>query len=148
MSASLVPFPGGKLTYVLDTWPVMEWLKDHALVADFFDDLIERAVRAEIILLMSIVNLGEVHYSAAKKWGPERADEILGRVRELPITVISASDEAVFAAARLKAVYPISYADAFAASLAIGRFCPLITGDEEFRLLEDAGLIKVEWLRG
>ena len=119
MSGSLAHFPSGKPMYVVDTRPVMEWLKDHETVANFFDDLVERATRREVLLLMTVVNLGEVFYRSAKRWGPARAYEILRRMRELPITMISASDDDVFAAARLKASYPISYADAFAASLAM-----------------------------
>ena len=147
MSESLVLFPSGKSRFVLDTWPIMEWLQDRAQVADYFDDLIERAVRREISLVVSMVNLGEIYYSSAKKWDVARAGEVLLRTRDLPITMVSVFDEEeVLSAARLKAIYPISYAYAFAACLAIRLNCPLITGDRDFHRLEDAGLLHLEWL--
>jgi len=46
----------------------------------------------------------------------------------------------------LKARYPISYADSFAAALAMINNCPLLTGDPEFRSLEKQGIISIEWL--
>jgi predicted nucleic acid-binding protein len=52
----------------------------------------------------------------------------------------------VFQAASLKARFPISYADAFAAALAIERGARLITGDHDFQPLEVARLLKIQWL--
>jgi predicted nucleic acid-binding protein len=45
----------------------------------------------------------------------------------------------------LKARYPISLGDCFAAALALQLNCPLVTADPEFRKLED--ILQVEWLR-
>ena len=124
----------------------MEWLKDHQRVADRVDGLIERAQQGEIVLRMSRINLGEVFYSSYKEWGAQRAEEILGRMLRLPILYATASDEAVEAAARLKAGHRISYADAFAASLSMVYGCSLITGDPDFQSLASNGLLSVEWL--
>jgi len=49
-------------------------------------------------------------------------------------------------AARLKANYPISYADAFAASLAVIHNSYLLTGDPEFKTLVKKENIPIEWL--
>ncbi len=49
--------------------------------------------------------------------------------------------------AGIKAFYPISYADSFAAALAMIKGCSLLTGDPEFKSLEKQGIIKTEWLR-
>ena len=46
----------------------------------------------------------------------------------------------------LTANYPISYADAFAASLAIINHSSLLTGDPEFKKLEKKEDISIEWL--
>jgi ribonuclease VapC len=48
-------------------------------------------------------------------------------------------------AARLKASYPISLADAFAAALAKIHNAELVTGDREFKLLERE--LKITWLK-
>ncbi len=129
MSGNLVRFPNLRKKYVLDTWPVMEWLKDRTPVADILDDLIARADKKEIELSMSMINGGEVYYNSAREWGLARAEEILAQLRKLPIELVSARDEDVIAAARLKVVSGISYADGFAACLAIRLACPLLTGD-------------------
>jgi len=49
-------------------------------------------------------------------------------------------------AGRLKALYPISYADSFAASLAVIHHAALPTGDPEFKKLEKKEKLPVEWL--
>lgn len=64
----------------------------------------------------------------------------------LPIEMVGVSDEGVLAAARLKSSYKISYADAFAASLAMTLDCPVVTGDPEFLVLERTGSLKVDWI--
>ena len=50
----------------------------------------------------------------------------------------------MLAAARLKARYAISYADAFAVALAQELGAPVVTGDTEFEQVES--LIDVLWL--
>ena len=47
-------------------------------------------------------------------------------------------------AARLKARFPLAYADAFALATAIRFGARLVTGDPEFEVAED--LVDVEWL--
>jgi ribonuclease VapC len=55
-------------------------------------------------------------------------------------------EELLLTAAGLKAKYPISYADSFAAALAMIKNCPLLTGDPEFTPLEKQGIISIQWL--
>jgi predicted nucleic acid-binding protein len=42
--------------------------------------------------------------------------------------------------------FPISYADSFAAALAVQRGARLVTGDPDFRPLEVANLLTIHWL--
>jgi predicted nucleic acid-binding protein len=49
--------------------------------------------------------------------------------------------------ADVEAQLPISYADAFAVVTAQERNGVVVTGDPEFRSVETAGLVPVEWLR-
>lgn len=67
-------------------------------------------------------------------------------IRKLPIATIAITEERVWAAARLKADYPIAYADAFAAALTIELGAQLVTGDPEYRSLETN--LPVKWLPG
>jgi predicted nucleic acid-binding protein len=46
-------------------------------------------------------------------------------------------------AAQIKAQFPLSYAEAFAAAVALKYSCPLVTGEAEFRSVR--GLL-IEWV--
>jgi len=146
MSASSVLSPSDSQRRVLDTWPVMEWLKDRKRAADYLDLLLAKASMSEVRLFMSRMNLGEVYYSTARQWGVPRADVVLTRMQELPIDLVSVSDAAVVQAAALKIAHKISYADGFAAGLAMELGCPLVTGDTEFLPLAKSGIIQLDWI--
>jgi ribonuclease VapC len=53
-------------------------------------------------------------------------------------------EEDIIAAATLKSSYRISYADAFAAALAVKENAAIITGDPEMREL--AAVLTVDWI--
>ena len=63
---------------------------------------------------------------------------------ELVVEVVPVDRPLVFAAAHLKARYPISYADAFAAALAKQNQARLMTGDPEFKAVEPE--VAIHWL--
>ncbi len=130
---------------VLDSWLLVAWLKDQLPAADRMAELWARATRGEVRLLMSLINLGEVLYLTGKKRGWPAAGELLAHLRARPLEFLSVPDGLVLEASRLKATYPISYADAFAAATAMQLGCPLATGDLELRRLEADGLLAVEW---
>jgi len=90
---------------------------------------------------MSVINLAEVQYRLMREH-PDSERE-LAVVASLPIGFASA-DEYISEVVRLKARYPMSLANCFAAALAQDLGCPLITGDPEFRKVEQ--IIQVEWL--
>jgi ribonuclease VapC len=62
----------------------------------------------------------------------------------LPITIVLPDDQLIWKASELKAQYPISYADCFAAATALTQEAAVLTGDPEFKKL--AGVVSVEWL--
>ena len=59
---------------VIDSWPVMEWLKRRQPVSLLFRSLIETAQAGRRILLMSTINLGEIYYNCWNEW-----DELVPR---------------------------------------------------------------------
>ena len=94
---------------------------------------------------MSIINFGEVIYRFAKIRGIEEAKRTEQRLRLFPINIITPVEEKiVMRAAYLKAQYPISYADAFAAALTEQEKATLVTGDPDFKRIEK--IIEVKWL--
>ena len=119
------------MAVVLDTWPVMQMLEGEQPAATLTTELIDRESPT-----MSWINLGEVYYTVRRRRGARTAEDVLRRLTgnisaELPTA------ERVVEAAAIKAEFPLSYADAFAAATAIAHDAELWTGDPEL-LLPDA----------
>lgn len=109
-------------------------------------ELLEKGRSKAVNLSMSIVNFGEVFYRTAKRHGIEEAKRVEATLRLLPMRIISPLEEKlVMHAAYLKAQYPISYADAFAAALTEQEKAILVTCDRDFKRIEK--IIKIEWLK-
>ena len=79
---------------------------------------------------MSWINLGEVYYTIHRAAGAVEADATVAQLRPL-LTLDEASAERVMAAARIKAVHPLAYGDAFAVATAAAHDATLLTGDPE-----------------
>jgi len=93
---------------------------------------------------MNRINLGEVHYKTIRVLGPEGAKDFMENFLRLPITIVLPDEPLIWKAAELKAQYPISYADCFAAATALIHNAAVLTGDPEFKKL--AKVVSVEWL--
>lgn len=93
---------------------------------------------------MSLINLGEVAYIVERRWGAEKLRTMLAFLEATALEIIGVDQERVFAAAHVKASYPLAYADAFAVALTRELDATLLTGDPEFKVLTD--LIAIEWL--
>lgn len=129
--------------YVLDTFAVMAYLRRETGGAAV-RDLLRRARNKEVALSLCLVNYGEVLYMTERKGSLEAAKEAIRFVEQLPLKVAPVDRALTFAAAHVKAHYPISYADAFAVALAQELDATVVTGDPEFRAVE--GLVAVKWL--
>jgi len=133
-------------TLVVDSWPVLEWLRKREPAHSMFAEILEAAAARELHLQMSRINYGEVFYNIVHRWGLEEAKSHRAKFTALPITLISVDDALVDEAVALKSIYPIAYADAFAAALAIRCDAPVVTGDPDFRKLAKLDVVKVRWL--
>lgn len=129
--------------YVLDSFALLVHLLDEP-AADRMADLLDGATRGTNALWLCVINLGEVLYITERGRGIASARLVAGAIDQLPVRIVDADRRLTHAAAHLKANHPISYADAFAAALAIDVGAALVTGDPEFRALE--GVVDVEWL--
>lgn len=94
---------------------------------------------------LCVVNWGEVIYHALRSGGEGMAKLAEDAMRALPIQVIDANKDLTLQAAHLKASNKRSYADCFAAALAMKKKCELVTGDKEFKQAEKH--IKVRWMQ-
>ena len=130
-------------TKVLDAYALMAFFEDEP-GADLVRDLILAAEQDKTRLLMSVVNLGEIWYSIARTNSAEIADQYVQEIQGMAIEIVEANWQLTRQAAAFKVNGNISYADCFAAALATTHEAELITGDEEFKVLQDE--IKISWL--
>lgn len=130
-------------TKVLDSYALMAFFEDEP-GADFVRGLIQKVVESDTNLLMSVVNLGEVWYSIARSNSPETADQYVHEIKGMGIEIVDIDWTLTRQAAEFKVNGNISYGDCFAAALAKNRKAELITGDKEFKVLQDE--IKISWI--
>jgi predicted nucleic acid-binding protein len=108
-------------------------------------NLLDDAVDEGYSHVLSGINYGEVYYQIIRRKGKQAAMEIRAKMEMLPIEVTMPDFEDMVVAAEIKSGGGLSYADCFAAALAIRRKLPILTGDPEFKTLEKFD-VKVEWL--
>lgn len=136
----------GSNSFVLDSYALIGYLENESF-SDRIQHVLFQAKKGASRLYFHAIHLGEVYYITLREQGQSLADLAYSRIKGLPVKVIDRIDEELLlAAAGLKASHPISYADSFAAALALLNNCPLLTGDPEFRSLEKQGIISIEWL--
>ena len=111
------------------------------------ESLLKQARKGKTVVYLHALHLGEVYYITLREQSQNMADLAYARIRSFPLRYIDIiDDELLRKAAWLKANYPISYADAFAAALAIISSSDLLTGDPEFQKLEKKEAISIDWL--
>ena len=131
--------------YVLDSFAILAYFEGEPGMARV-RSLLTEAAKGTLTLYLSVINLGEVLYIVEREQGLVAAQRALAALDQLPIQVQPADRSVVLSAARLKARYAISYADAFAVVVAQEQQAVLLTGDPEFKPLEVDGILRVEWL--
>ena len=119
------------MTIALDSWAVLRLLDGSEPAASRVQDLL-----GEQQPVMSWINLGEVLYIVSRDQGRAEGEQVLRDLRPL-LRLDLPTEGRVLEAARIKAEYPMAYADAFAAATALAHDATLWTGDPEL-LLEDA----------
>jgi ribonuclease VapC len=128
---------------VLDSYGLLAYFEGEA-GKDTMIEVFRSARDSGKDLLLSVVNWGEVYYITLREAGLQRADEVAHLISTLPIEVVPADLHLAKQAAEFKAKHRMSYADCFAAALAKLRKVELVTGDKEFRQVEDE--VKLLWL--
>ena len=127
----------------IDSWPVMAFFRKeaaHIIIKSIFDD----AANGKPQLFMSVINLAEVYYKLIRNTTKQEAQESILALKNIPITIISASDTLVFEAAEIKARYPISFGDCFTVAVAQEKKAPILTGDPGFKKVEK--IVKIKWV--
>lgn len=129
--------------FVLDSFALLAFLRNER-GRERVAILLTRATREEVQLAMSLINLGEVLYSLIKKGELREHEQLLRGWEKYPVSFREVSRELIFAAARIKSRFPVSYADAFAIALSQQLAWPILTGDPEFHKVEH--IVDIEWL--
>lgn len=132
--------------FVLDSYALLAFFRNEE-GSEQIEKLLTEAADDKHELYLTNINAGEVYYMSHRKNGAAKAELAWKAIKQFPIHIVDADLEFTLAAAKLKAKYSISFADAFAAALTIKRKATLITGDDEFNALvgKEAGF-KVKFL--
>ena len=128
---------------VLDAYALLAFLERETgfeKIESYFVTAVER----DNPLLMTSVNWGEVYYIVLRECGQEKANEIERIIQTLPIEIKSVDQQLAKEAGRFKAHHKMSYADCFAAALTKINKAELITGDKEFKGVENE--LKILWM--
>lgn len=132
-----------KQFYILDSFAVLAYLQAEP-AGDKVKELLKQAQTGNVQVFMSTINLGEIIYIVERKLGADIAADTLQDILNLPIQLVDTNMERILAAAQIKAHHAVSYADAFAVSLAQELQGMLVTGDPEFKKVES--LVDILWL--
>lgn len=129
--------------YVLDSYALLAYAEGEKGAKDV-SNIFKEGLANKAELFQSVINWGEIYYIALREGGKERAELYKNTFARYPINIVEVNKELTLQAAQYKANYKISYADAFAAALTKIKKATLVTGDEEFKSLENE--IKITWL--
>ncbi len=128
---------------VLDSFAVLAFINKEEAATSVFKQF-TRADEGSVRLFMSAINAGEVYHILRKRKSQPDANRWRDEMMfALPIQFAVPTLDEILEAAELKAKYPISHADAFAAGLALQHGASLITGDSEFRAIPH---LQLEWI--
>jgi len=130
-------------SYILDSYAFFAHFEDEA-GGEKVRAMLKSAREGETKLYLSVINFGEIYYNTYRERGIEKAREIRFIIEQLPVIIVDADKALTLEAARLKALYPVAYADCFAAALGVVKKCKVVTGDPEFRKM--AKEVKTEWI--
>jgi predicted nucleic acid-binding protein len=130
--------------YLFDSHALLAFFQNEE-GAEIVAEILQRAMEKGLDRLICVINLGEIIYVTKRRFGDSKKLEVLARVHQLGLKVLSVPENLVFKAAEIKAQYPISYADCFALACAMEQSARVVTGDPDFKKI--AHLVSIDWIR-
>jgi predicted nucleic acid-binding protein len=118
-------------SFVLDASAAIHYLQAGP-GAGKFEQLLADARRQQLLLFMSVLNLGEVYYLSWQRAGEEKARKAVASLSHLPIQIVPVDLLQSLKAGELKAVHKVPYVDSVAAALAFQQQATLVTSDHDF----------------
>jgi len=129
---------------LLDSFALLSYLNKEIGFGKVREALAEAQV-SDGSLLMNEINVGETYYILHRQRGVKQAEYFLETVLvSLPIRLVQNDFQDVIDAARIKAEFPLSFADCFVVATARRESAIVLTGDPEFKKIQH--LVKIEWL--
>ncbi len=132
--------------YVLDTSALFAFLDDED-GAGVVEDLLKKAQKGEIGIIVPLSCLGEVYYITKQRKGVEEAKKVTATVKEFPVELAGLSEEEILFASDFKADYSISLADSYVAGIASLYKAIVVTKDPEFKEIEKDKKLEFLWIQ-
>ncbi|GMO66374.1 MAG: hypothetical protein Ta2A_14560 [Treponemataceae bacterium] len=136
------------MIYVLDACALIALLNGEA-GNEKIDELFVKAQAGKITLVMSIINLLEVYYGYVRDESRQKAIDILAPLYETRLKIVDRISPFVYdEAARLKAVYRCSLADAIGIATAAEISGQFVTSDHhELETIAEQEAARFFWFR-
>lgn len=128
---------------VLDSFAILAFLNQEPGY-DAIKKLFRQAGRQQVKLYLNEINVGECYYIIHKTRSEAAAEKFLLTLQTLSIELTNNSFQDVIEAAKIKAAFTLSYADAFVISTARKLNALIYTGDQEFKQIKH--LVRVKWI--
>jgi len=132
-----------KSSYVFDSYALLKLFQKESGYEKIFK-LLEETRRKEETRYLNAMNLGEIIYTTKMAFGDQKKIEILAHIERLDFKIIPVTNEMIFQAAEYKASFSISFAVCFVLVTALMEKAVVVTGDPEFRKVEQ--LVKIVWV--
>ncbi len=120
--------------YALDASAVVDYVQSGP-GSDKIEQLLADAFRQQLLLYISVLNLGEVFYLTWQRTGEQSARQTVAKLSRLPVQIIAVDLSQALRAGQLKALHNIPYVDCIAAAVAMERNATLVTADRHFEKL-------------
>ncbi|MBX6423121.1 type II toxin-antitoxin system VapC family toxin [Thermosulfurimonas sp. F29] len=130
--------------YVFDSYALIAFFENES-AAEKVEGFLKEVLEGKAQGFMTVVNWGEVYYATSRAYDEEAAKRVIQEIENYPLEIIEADRKLTLEAAKLKARYPIAYADCFALALARLKKAELITGAPEFKKAAKEK-VKIRWL--
>lgn len=132
-----------KKNYVLDSFALLAYFESEP-GAKGIKEILHLAQNKKVKLFLSTVNLGEIFYIVYRRRGEELAEKSLVAIEQLNIELVGVDKSISLLAAKIKAKTNLGYIDSITGALSKLSESVLITGDSDFKKIENE--ISILWI--
>jgi len=127
---------------VFDSFAILSFFKGEK-GSKIVQDKIEQVQNGKLSGFIAAVNLAEIYYIIWREKGEEDAETAAQSIKDWGVKLVSIDENLAKEAGSIKANHSLSLADAFAAAVTKNENATLLTGDSEFKPLND---LSIQWL--